>query len=127
MRRVLFNLHLWVALTSGVFVAILGITGSIMAFEQEIDHVLHAKLNYVTPAGQARPIGELAEVVRRAYPGEPLRGYGIATTPGMSYQIATRKRTVFVNQYTAEILGTTTGDDAVSSFLGMVTNCTSGC
>jgi uncharacterized iron-regulated membrane protein len=38
----------------------------------------------------------------------------------MAYQVATAKRGVFVNQYTGEILGTRTGGDAVSTFLGTV-------
>src|SRR5690349_4540612 len=102
MRKLLFNLHLWVALIAGLFIVILGLTGSIMAFEQEIDQVAHWKLNYITPQPQARSLHDLAGIVTAAYPGEPIRGYGLSTSPGMSYQIATRKRMVYLNQYTGE-------------------------
>jgi uncharacterized iron-regulated membrane protein len=44
MRRLLFNLHLYAALITGTFIFVLGLTGSIMAFETEIDHVLHWRL-----------------------------------------------------------------------------------
>jgi len=45
MRKLFFTLHLYVALIAGIFVVILGLTGSIMAFEPEIDHLLHSKLS----------------------------------------------------------------------------------
>jgi uncharacterized iron-regulated membrane protein len=35
MRRVLFHLHLYAALIIGAFILVLGLTGSIMAFEPE--------------------------------------------------------------------------------------------
>ena len=44
MRRLIFNLHLYLALVAGVFVVILGLTGSIMAFDTELDHLFHPSL-----------------------------------------------------------------------------------
>ena len=38
MRKLLLNLHLYSALIAGAFIIILGLTGSVMAFEPEIDH-----------------------------------------------------------------------------------------
>jgi uncharacterized iron-regulated membrane protein len=55
-RKLLFNIHLYLALVTGVFVLILGLTGSIMAFETEIDHLLHWKLSYITPQGNPKPL-----------------------------------------------------------------------
>jgi uncharacterized iron-regulated membrane protein len=120
MRKLLFNLHLYVALIAGVFIVILGITGSIMAFEQEIDHVFHWNLTYVTPQPAHLSLVEIAGVVTRAFPGEPISAYGPSTSPGISYQINTRRRAVFVNQYTGAILGTRSGPDAIATFLGTV-------
>jgi uncharacterized iron-regulated membrane protein len=120
MRKFLLNLHLYAALIAGIFIVILGLTGSIMAFEQEIDHVLHWKLTYVTPQPHALSLSEIGAIVSRTFPGEKIRGYGLATSPGMAFQVATSKRMAYVNQYTGEILGSTTGPDAVSTFLGNV-------
>ena len=60
-RRLLFNLHLYLALIAGVFVLIFGVTGSIMAFEPEIDRLLHSRLAYVKPGGHQ--IIDLFEIV----------------------------------------------------------------
>ena len=37
LRRTLFNLHMIAGLGAALFVVILGVTGSIMAFEPELD------------------------------------------------------------------------------------------
>ncbi|HEY3835080.1 MAG TPA: PepSY-associated TM helix domain-containing protein [Bryobacteraceae bacterium] len=120
MRKLLLNLHLYIALIAGVFVLILGLTGSIMAFEPEIDHLFHRHLTYVTPQAQARSLVDLGAIVTRAFPDEPIRGYGVSSSPDMSYQVATRKRMVYLNQYTGEILGSMTEADKVAAFQGMV-------
>lgn len=120
MRKLFFNLHLYVALIAGVFVVILGLTGSIMAFEQEIDHVAHWKRTYVTPQPLSLSLADITGIVTRAFPGEPIRGYGLSTSPDTSYEFITQKRAVFVNQYTGEILDTQSGPDWVSTLLGTV-------
>jgi uncharacterized iron-regulated membrane protein len=108
-RKALFNIHLYLALVFGVWLLILGLTGSIMAFEPEIDHVLHWKLSYVTHQGNPKPLTELGEAVSKAFPGERPGGYLLPSTPNFSYGVATRRGLVAVNPYTAEILGVRPG------------------
>jgi len=109
MRKLLFNLHLYLALASGVFVILLGVTGAIMAFEPELDHLLHARLSYVSPRGRALSLAEIAVAVDQAFPGERIGGYQISTDPGLSYGVSLRRGLVSVNQYTGEILGVRPG------------------
>src|ERR1700746_2270387 len=106
MRKLIFNLHLYLALLAAVFVIILGITGSIMAFEPEIDHLLHRKLAYVTPGTQTLSLAEIGAVVAKRFPGESIDAYILSTSPNISYQVALETSgSVYVNQYTGEILG----------------------
>ncbi len=105
MRKVLLTLHLYIALIAGIFVVTLGATGSIMAFEPEIDHLLHAGLSYVTPRGRALSLAEIAEAVATAFPGERIGGFSLSTSPNISTQVSLRKGLVYVDQYTGEILG----------------------
>src|SRR4029079_18853241 len=85
---------------------LLGLTGSIMAFEEEIDHVTHPRLFYVDAQGRAPlSLTELTQRLSASLPG-PIVGYGMGVTPNLSYSVATSAGTVFVNQYTGEILGT---------------------
>lgn len=106
MRRIVLQLHLLVALVSGAFLFVLGVTGAIMAFEPEIDHLIHARESYVTPSGAPKPLTELAAVASRATPGQPITGYLLPATQDLSTQVLFRGRGVFVNQYTGEVLGT---------------------
>ncbi|MCU1233640.1 MAG: Propeptide, PepSY amd peptidase [Candidatus Solibacter sp.] len=117
MRRLLFNIHLYLALTAGIFVIILGLTGAIMAFEPELDHLLHAKLSYVTPQAHRLPLAELGAAVRKAWPDERIAGYQLSSSPDISANVITRLGIVAVNPYTAEILGVRPGG---RDFLGYV-------
>lgn len=106
MRKLIFNLHLYLALLASVFVIILGITGSIMAFEPEIDHLLHRKLAYVTPGPQVLSLAEIGAAVARRFPGDPIDAYVLSTSRDLSYQVVLETSgSVYVNQYTGEILG----------------------
>src|SRR5438105_14419299 len=105
MRMFLYKLHLYAGLIAGIFIVIFGLTGSIMAFEPEIDHLLHWKLAYVTPHGRALSLSEIGAAIAKAYPGEPIRGFELSTTPGLSYHVALPRRFLYVNQYTGEVLG----------------------
>ena len=51
MRAVIVTLHMLGGFVAAVFVVVLGLTGSIMAFEDELDHLTHPHLFKVTPAG----------------------------------------------------------------------------
>ena len=103
------QLHLYGAALAGVFVVILGVTGSIMAFEEELDHATHARLFRVSPQGAPLSLAELTSRVTAAFPGKPVVTYGIGVSPGLSWSVNVGGTIVFVNEYTGEILGTRTG------------------
>lgn len=106
MRKLIFNLHLYVALAAAIFVIIMGITGSIMAFEPELDHLLHPKLAYVTPAPHVLSLAEIGAAVTKKFPGEHIEAYFLSTSPKLSYRVFLEKSgTAYINQYTGEILG----------------------
>jgi uncharacterized iron-regulated membrane protein len=107
LRTVLFNIHLWLGLTAGAFIALLGITGAIMAFEPEIEHAEHPHLWYVAPAPGARPLtlAQISATISRAFPADTITGYQVSTKPSLSYQVGLTKSFVFVNQYSGAILG----------------------
>lgn len=109
LRRTLVTLHMIAGLAVALLVVVLGLTGSIMAFEEEIDHATHPHLFYVDPQGRAAmPLTALTARLSSSLPG-PVVAYGMGVTPDLSYYLATSGGTVFVNQYTGEILGTRDG------------------
>ena len=106
MRRALFNLHLYAGLAAAFFILILSLTGSIIAFETEIDHILHWHLSYVRPQGRALSLAEITAIVQKRFPGQRIFGYTVATSPDLSYSVSLPRRELYVNPYTGELLGT---------------------
>lgn len=106
MHKLIFNLHLYLALLAAAFVIILGLTGSIMAFEPEIDHLLHPRLSYVEPGPHALSLAEIGAAVSKRFPDERIDAYFLSISPRLSYQVSLEKSgLVYVNQYTGDILG----------------------
>src|SRR5579863_5228251 len=67
MRKAILKIHLWLGLTGAVFLVILGVTGSIIAFEGDIDHWLHPGIWYVTPGPRKLPEADLIRNVEQRY------------------------------------------------------------
>jgi uncharacterized iron-regulated membrane protein len=111
MYKFLFKLHLYAAIIISPFVLIFAITGSMMAFEPEIDHIVHSKLSYVKPGGKTLSLAAIAAKVHAAYPKDTINSYNLSTSPDLSYQVYTNSRNIYVDQYTGEIIGAMTGPD----------------
>jgi uncharacterized iron-regulated membrane protein len=62
-RRLILKLHLWLAMIAGAFLLVLGITGGILAFEPELDRLLHPHLSRVKPAGTTLSLVQIGEAV----------------------------------------------------------------
>ena len=68
-RKVILKVHLYLGLTAALFLLLLGITGSIMAFEGDIDHWVHPHDWYVAPGDhRLSEAGLIANVERRVFP-----------------------------------------------------------
>jgi uncharacterized iron-regulated membrane protein len=104
-RRLILNVHLFIALTAGAFMAILGITGSIMEFEPELDRSLHSRLSYITPGTRVLSLSEIGDAVSRRFGREPVVAYLPSLSPSLSYQVVLPSGIAYVNQYTGEVLG----------------------
>lgn len=104
-RRVLLYVHLTVALVASVFVLIFAVTGSIMAFEPELEHLTRPHLFYVRPQGEAKSLAEITAAIAQAYPGQRVMEFLMPSSPDLAYQALIRSGAVHINQYTGEILG----------------------
>jgi uncharacterized iron-regulated membrane protein len=108
-RAIVVKLHMVGAFVAALFVVVLGLTGSIMAFEDELDHLTNPHLFKVTPAGTPQRLTDLGAKVLAANPGTRIGGYGMGVTPDLSCYVALGGSVVYVNQYTGEILGARSG------------------
>lgn len=106
MRRLILRLHLMVALVGGIFIATLGLTGSIMAFETELGRRQHGSIAHVMPHGTPLTLEEIGNTLRRASPNRDIHGYFIPDRPDLSYRVLSEGQLVFVDQYSGKVLGT---------------------
>ncbi len=111
LRRVLFTAHLCIALAAGIFIAILGVTGSIMAFEPEIEHLQHWHLWHVNVPAGGRPLSlaQLDSVAHVARPGAHVEGFQLPTETGFSSQVLIGDSALYVDPYTGRVLGANDG------------------
>ncbi|HSY52366.1 MAG TPA: PepSY-associated TM helix domain-containing protein [Thermoanaerobaculia bacterium] len=111
MRKLLLNLHLYGTLIAGIFVVILGLTGSIIAFESQLDRLFNASLFDIAPQ-PATPLSlaRLAAAVQHRFPGSIVGGFSLPQRPDTAHIAWLDSGTaVFVNGYTGAILGTRRG------------------
>jgi uncharacterized iron-regulated membrane protein len=110
LRSVVLKIHLYLGLVAAIFLAILSLTGTVMAFEGDINHWLHPDLWYVTPAARVLPENDLISIVQHQFPRARVvivqffRDANIAQLMQL-----TDGTSVYVNPYDGSILGNSVG------------------
>lgn len=100
-------LHLWLGLASGIVVFVLGITGCALVFEHEIKAMINPWVAVKAPAGaKILAPSALYQSVQQALPGKQIESvwyYGENRSARFSAHEV--DSTIYVNPYTAEVLG----------------------
>lgn len=125
LRKFWLNLHLYISLVLGVFIVLIGLTGSIITFDKEIDRMLNPQLFTVLPQGQQRPLAEIVDAAKKMHQDKIAGGVNPPLAEGDVFMLWFRVpeppvpgmeedkhacckgiwHQVMVNPYTAEILG----------------------
>ncbi|WP_009964386.1 PepSY-associated TM helix domain-containing protein [Verrucomicrobium spinosum] len=115
MKRFLFNLHSWMGLIAALGLIVIGLTGSILVFNEEIDRNMAPGEVIVSPTPEGRlPYDALLASVRKAVPGYVVTGWSVANSPTKADQFyvvqegTSEWRSVRANPYTGEVRGTPT-------------------
>jgi uncharacterized iron-regulated membrane protein len=127
LRKLALTWHRYIGLTFGLLLVILGLTGSVLVFWREIDHSLNPSLMQVAPQAEHQSIDAVLASVRQAYPDLQLQSIAFPEPPGRTTYLinleskdqsnSDRSTEVFVNPYTAEILGSRQSDRHLIGFL----------
>src|SRR5262249_44103880 len=106
-RAVCLKLHRWAALAAAVFLIVLGLTGGILVFEEDLDHVLHPHLWNVAEEAETRlPWQALLERTQAHYPRQRINGIRMPDDPGQAVEFSLPAgRLAYVDPYTGAILG----------------------
>ncbi len=120
MRKLLLRVHLWLGVAAGLFLIVLGLTGSIIAFEGDVDHWLHPRIWYVSGD---RPLSEgalVAAVEQRVTPAR-VGAIEIPRQRNLAQRMSlTDGTSVTVNPYTGAILSRLKRPTRTDRILGQI-------
>lgn len=85
-RRVLFQVHLWLGLVVGLYLVLIGLTGSLLVFMEEIDAGVSPRLYHVEPRGERLPVDQAFAAVRRKHPDRRLDRVTLPHGPDGTYE-----------------------------------------
>lgn len=112
-RKALFQIHLWVGIAVCLYIAVIGVTGSLLVFRDEIERTgFHSVLIRPDPERpEAVPLAQMADTVQAAYPGRVLlavyrpRKQDENALVMTSAKSGAEQRYVFVSPTTGRIVG----------------------
>jgi len=113
MKKLLLNIHLYVGLAASLFLVCISLSGAVIAFEPELNHLFHPDLTNVDPNRAQLNWDEFRSKVEEQSPGWKLIRFYFPEQPDRSTYVRLRNtathriRHVYVNQYTGKVLGST--------------------
>lgn len=69
LRRALFQIHLWVGIVLALYVVAIGLSGSALVFQPELEEMLEGAHLHVSAGGRQANLQRAADVIVRARPG----------------------------------------------------------
>ena len=120
-RRLLF-LHRWLGLGLGIYFVMLGITGSLLVFGREIDRALNPGLLTMPAQGGYQPLSAVLATFRSEYPDAPMTYINYPVPPNGVFNVRSGPNQasqlyVYLNPYTAEVIGDRTRVGSLYGFL----------
>jgi len=114
--------HLYLGIFAGIIVAFVGVTGSILTFQDEIDEALNPALFQVPVQKQMLSFPQVVDIIHKKYPNLSYSYVVIPEKkkPGSTYELfnTVAEEQVFINPYNGNIVGRRNYE---SSFIAIVT------
>ena len=83
------TIHLWLGLGTGLIIVFVCLTGSVLAFEQELEHAWHPARYFVAPATTPRlPLAQLAAAVKAYKSNAKVSGFKLYADPARTVEIS---------------------------------------
>ena len=117
-RDVIFSIHRYIGLVIGLLLILIGITGSLLVFHSDIDDwIVSQQFGVVIPQGQPISIDRTVEIAQAAHPQWKAGSVSIPKSDRHPFNVVMEEpdanpdiyldgtHQVFVNPYTAEVMG----------------------
>jgi uncharacterized iron-regulated membrane protein len=122
-RKAMFQIHLWVGIALCLYMLVIGVTGSILVLEEEIENVFYSRLvDAPEGAGPARVTApEVVRIVEAAYPDKKLTLLYVPKHEDKNYLAFVNGRNKPLRVYISPRSGRIVGDvDPTKSWLSLV-------
>ena len=108
-RKIAFQIHLWIGLAIGLYVVLLSLTGSALVFRREMDRAFAPDRPALDRSRAVMSVEALTEAARRAYPDHTIETVGVVQrrTPVIQIDLSRNGETIEreFSAYTGEDLG----------------------
>ncbi len=116
MKTLFRTIHLYLSLVSGIFIMMACFTGSILVFEEELQHSINHDRYYVQQQAELQlPVGTVLDGFRSTYGDPKISGVKVYTDPSRNIEIAftkpekgekssPKRLTAFADPYTGKII-----------------------
>ncbi len=122
LRPLIFQVHSWIGLLIGVFIAIMGLTGSGIVFMHQLDHTLNPALMHVEPQRQPQSIDLNIAPVIRLHPNLAVESIELPKTSSDPVMIMMKtakgeRLETYINPYTSQVLGERIWEKSIIGFM----------
>jgi uncharacterized iron-regulated membrane protein len=115
-RAIWLRLHRWLALAAAIPLIILGLTGAVITFENELDRMLNPQLSYVVPREPRLAWQTLVDRVSQAYPRERVASLRLPGGDNRSAELSLGSGLlVYADPYDGTILGSRRRQDILTA------------
>ncbi|NBA86545.1 PepSY domain-containing protein [Emticicia sp. CRIBPO] len=120
--RRLFSIHKWLGLVTGFFLLLIGLSGSVLVFKEELESAIYSDYTKVNPKGKMMSLDSIYKMITDKYPHlDGLAWVNPAAPPTHSYQFRLYLNderlssydlgTINIDQYTGKIIRSGRSDD----------------
>jgi len=120
LRRVLFQVHLWTGLVTGLYILVVCTTGAALVFRIDLQRALHPDLFTPSGRGPTIDVATLMERVRDHYPGDRVSGVDAPSTTRPTYLAYVVRGNSFLTVLADPITGAVLGEVPERSFVRTV-------
>jgi uncharacterized iron-regulated membrane protein len=115
-------LHRYAGILAGVLLIVIGLTGSLLVFSEELDHFLHPQLLQVVPQAQQISVQQIVDVAQKRFPDLKPHRIIVPDKPDRVYTVLMVSSKdeftdVYINPYNAQVTGSRPFKQTVSAFL----------
>jgi len=116
LRKILFQVHLWVGVSLGLYILMISVSGSILVYRRELSSALATGPVTVAPQDRRLTLEELKEVARQAHPGYEAQEVFTPRNPDQAVEVLLRRGDATIQRLFNPFTGADLGDTERAAF-----------